>query len=122
MRGTPAALAGLAADYRAWAAPAIEENAVAAALLGPSFPLEGKTPGSAPVPPLPLDPLDFWVLPPGFGAHPSRCVAPAVGALPIKRLGVPPFWRNPDDFVRLMEGWYRAIGAEAERLLRQTVP
>jgi hypothetical protein len=64
----------------------------------------------------------FWALPPGFSAHPSRCVAPAADALPIKRLGVPPFWSSPDDFVRLMEGWYRAIGAEAERLLRGTMP
>jgi hypothetical protein len=114
MRDTPATLARLTAGYRAWAAPAIEESATTDALLGASFQREREPVGAAPVPPLPSDPHTFWALPPGFSAHPCRCVAPAVDALPVKRLGVPPFWRSPDAFMPLMENWYRTIGAEAE--------
>jgi hypothetical protein len=122
MRGTPAALARLAAGYRAWAAPASEERATTEALLGAAFEREHEPVGAAPAPPLPSDPRIFWALPPGFSAHPCRCVAPAEDALPVKRLGVPPFWNSPDDFTPLMEGWYRAIGAEAEHVLRGTMP
>jgi hypothetical protein len=120
--GTPATLAHLAAGYRAWAAPAIEERATTEALLGAAFLLEREPVGAAPVQPLPSNPHIFWVLPSGFSAHPCRCVAPAVDALPTKRLGVPPFWSSPDEFMRVMESWYQAIGAEAERLLHGTTP
>ncbi len=121
MRDTSATLAHLAAGYRAWAASASEERATTEALPGAAFQREHEPDGAAHTPPLPSDPRIFWALPPGFSAHPCPCVAPAVDALPVKRLGVPPFWRSPNDFMPVMESWYHAIGVEAERLLRGTM-
>lgn len=67
--------------------------------------------------PLPTEPDLFWTLPAGGGAAPTRSEAPRVDALPVKRLGRPPFWQGRRDFTAEMEGLYRAIGAHALHLL-----
>jgi uncharacterized Zn finger protein len=41
---------------------------------------------------------------------------PSIDALPVKRLGPPPFWHEAEDFGETMEGVYRAIAGEARRM------
>lgn len=61
----------------------------------------------------------FWSLPAEVAELETRFVAPQVDALPVKRLGPPPFWRRREDFTALMEAAYRAISAEALRAALQ---
>lgn len=42
--------------------------------------------------------------------------APRVNAAIVKRLGEPPFWREPKDFTKLMEGIYERVTKEALKL------
>jgi len=58
----------------------------------------------------------FWSAPGGLPDLTTDFTAPAVAALPVKRLGPPPFWHGKRDFAALMEDAYRAIGAAALRL------
>jgi uncharacterized Zn finger protein len=67
--------------------------------------------------PLPAAPGAFWILPAGVADAPTHVEAPPVDALPVKRLGVPPFWRGQRDFMAEMEGLYRVIGTHARQLL-----
>jgi uncharacterized Zn finger protein len=41
---------------------------------------------------------------------------PYVDAAIIKRLGEPPFWREPEDFAELMKGAYQEVTSKALRL------
>ena len=119
MQGTPEELAGLAAAYRAWAAPIAKDIAAMPARLYTSV-LEVKPGAAVSAPSLPPDPITFWSLPAGFSEHTALCVAPAMDALPIKVLGTPSRWSDSEAFMRLMEDWYQAISAEAQQLLRGT--
>lgn len=67
--------------------------------------------------PLPAAPDLFWTLPSGVADAPTHMEAPSVDALPVKRLGAPPFWPGRRDFMAEMEGLYRTIGAHALHLL-----
>ena len=58
----------------------------------------------------------FWSMPPLSTGGLGPLEPPAVDALPVKRLGAPPFWRKPEDFTAFMEEAYRAAAAEADRL------
>jgi uncharacterized Zn finger protein len=58
----------------------------------------------------------FWSAPGDSADFATGFVPPPVHALPVKRLGQPPFWRGKQDFLALMEGAYRAIGERALRL------
>ncbi|MHB2035919.1 MAG: hypothetical protein ACYCPW_04140, partial [Nitrososphaerales archaeon] len=42
--------------------------------------------------------------------------SPRVNAAIVKRLGEPPFWREPKDFTNLMEGIYERVTKEALKL------
>jgi uncharacterized Zn finger protein len=63
--------------------------------------------------PLPVEPAAFW----SDGSQPEDLAlsfeAPQVDALPIKRLGSPPFWPSSQDFDTLMERLYRAVAEHA---------
>ncbi|HWE62047.1 MAG TPA: hypothetical protein VHB98_10070 [Chloroflexota bacterium] len=119
MQGTPEELAELSAVYRAWAAPDAEDMTTGAAPLQASI-LEVEPGAAVPAPPLPLDPVTFWSLPAGFSEHTALCVAPAVDALPLKRLGTPSWWGSSADFMGVMEAWYHIISTEAQQLLGGT--
>ncbi len=69
-----------------------------------------------PVPPLAQSLDSFWSAPVGLPDPALSFAAPAVDALPIKRLGPPPFWKGKRDFAALMEEAYRAVGARAYRI------
>jgi hypothetical protein len=45
---------------------------------------------------------------------------PAIDALPVKRLGTPPFWQGDQDFTAWVEAMYRAIGGHAYDLVLGT--
>lgn len=55
----------------------------------------------------------FLSAPGGLPDLANDFTAPEVDALPVKRLGPPPFWRSKRNFAVVMEEDYRAIGAEA---------
>jgi uncharacterized Zn finger protein len=58
----------------------------------------------------------FWSAPGGLPDPDVDFTAPEVDALPVKRLGPPPFWRSKRDFAELMEQAYRAIAQHALEL------
>lgn len=55
----------------------------------------------------------FWAPPAPLPDLALTFQAPARAALPVKRLGVPPFWHSPQDFPPLLEEMYQAIGTHA---------
>jgi uncharacterized Zn finger protein len=60
------------------------------------------------------DVLDaFWTAPVPLPDLALSFQPPAITALPVKRLGVPPFWRSSQDFTSLFETTYQAIGTHA---------
>jgi len=61
-------------------------------------------------------PEAFWTSPVGLPDLTLAFEPPAVDAVPVKRLGSPPFWRAQRDFAALMEAAYKAIGARAREL------
>ncbi|MBI3980079.1 MAG: SWIM zinc finger family protein [Chloroflexi bacterium] len=64
------------------------------------------------------DSLDaFWTAPGGLPTLATSFEPPAVDAIPVKRLGPPPFWQSQRDFAALMEQTYQAIGKHAHRLV-----
>lgn len=60
---------------------------------------------------------DFWTLPPAVEDLAVSFTPPATGALAVKRVGPPPFTRDPQAFTRCMEAAYQAISAHARRLI-----
>jgi uncharacterized Zn finger protein len=56
---------------------------------------------------------EFWLARPGLGELPLDFHEPAVAALPVRRLGTPPFWQSRRDFTMLMEDAYRSISVRA---------
>ena len=80
---------------------------------------EGSAEDEEPVlPVLGESPHAFWSMPQGTPELALTFDPPAVDALPLKRLGAPPFWRDPRDFTSLMEEAYRSIGNQARDLAR----
>lgn len=82
---------------------------------------------AADAPPEPSTPLDaapaaFWTLSGDLAAPAGAFAAPAIVALPIKRLGTPPFWRGAGEFIGEMEALYAAIGERALAAVLGTEP
>ncbi len=73
-------------------------------------------PGEAAVASLGASRREFWSAPGEVAELAFTFEAPAVHALPIKRLGPPPFWRGERDFAAVMDDAYRSIGGRALRL------
>jgi uncharacterized Zn finger protein len=74
---------------------------------------------AAPAPPLSDSLGAFWVPPADSVPIELAFQAPPLLALPIKRLGVPSFWRSSRDFTELMEATYRAAAAHALGLVME---
>ena len=55
----------------------------------------------------------FWAAPTPLPDLVLTFQAPALTALPVKRLGVPPFWHSRQDFTGQFEEMYQALGAQA---------
>lgn len=58
----------------------------------------------------------FWTEPKPLGHITVSPKGPYVNAAVIKRLGEPPFWREPEDFTELMERVYQNVTSKALRL------
>jgi uncharacterized Zn finger protein len=87
--------------------------------VSPLLPAGASTgPASAGLPPAEA----FWSAPADPAALPIAFQAPAVDALPIKRLGAPPFWQDWPDFATAAEQAYRAVGERALRLATEETP
>jgi len=78
----------------------------------------GGSDGAAqPVEPLPADPAAFWAVGAQASTPTFSFEAPAIDALPIRRLGAPPFWPDAAVFTPLMQQIYRAISEHAQTLI-----
>jgi uncharacterized Zn finger protein len=62
-------------------------------------------------------PERFWALPSALESLGMSFVPPERDALPIKRLGAPPFAPEPGEFIWTMEQAYKLISDEARRLV-----
>jgi uncharacterized Zn finger protein len=59
---------------------------------------------------------NFWSAPEDALEMAMDFSSAQVDALPVKRLGAPPFWRGQPEFMDLMARAYQAIAAHAHRL------
>jgi len=74
------------------------------------------TGGAVPLASVPAE--DFWRSPAGLPSLQFSFDPPAVDALPVKRLGPPPFAPDSAEFSERMEQIYRIISDHARRLAR----
>jgi uncharacterized Zn finger protein len=89
-----------------------------AAALPAAAPAAEATPEESPAPPLAGLLATFWTAPPDTPLPAAGSLqAPRLDAVPIKRLGVPPFWRSSRDFTELLETTYRAASTHALGLI-----
>lgn len=58
----------------------------------------------------------FWEAGAGLASVAISFREPEIDALPVKRLGPPPFWRGRRNFTELMEQAYRDVSARARRI------
>ena len=88
--------------------------AMTAADEGAATTAEGGTPaGEA----LETDPARFWRMGADAATLTFSFEAPPVDALPVRRLGAPPFWPDAPGFTTIMEQVYRTIGEHTYALV-----
>ena len=64
----------------------------------------------------------YWTVPTGAVDWGVTFTPPALDALPVRRLGAPPFGDNAEQFEQVMEEMYQTIGAHAYRLAMGAAP
>lgn len=98
---------------KAQIATALQRRRTEAAPVEAADPIEEETPT-----PALCDQLDhFWTAPTPLPALGLTFQPPRMDALPVKRLGLPPFWTGPSDFSEAMEATYRAAATHALNLI-----